>query len=405
MRFKTATLSKAAILTVFILSRVSQPAIATGSTSTGVSSISSPGADWSTTRSVTIMDDANSMPAVTLQIPVGWGFAGGMMRPRGCHPPAVAFDGLSYTAVAPDRITAYEKLPGVSWGWASDGTNPGRPKCAPINIATASSFLLNIVIPNLRPDARNITVLPLTPQMQQGLEAQRRRLDAQPSAQNRRTIDTARVRLQYTFNNHPVEELLGTVLTCNEIDMPAYPLLHRAAVQRHFCQAQGINIRRALQGNLDAMIAKNLPPPQIDPAWDSFIQQRMQAQFAAWQEKNNAQFQAIQQHYRDVTGNMIKRSQQFQEQQRSSFENAMAQDRATQAAIDHAAQQQVRDSLNRADFIDPNTGRKIETSNQYSHNWISGDGTEVVLGQDPNFDPNGTIDPIRESWTELIPIN
>jgi len=25
------------------------------------------------------------------------------------------------------------------------------------------------------------------------------------------------------------------------------------------------------------------------------------------------------------------------------------------------------------------------------------------LGADPTFDPNGAVDPIRESWTELIP--
>ncbi len=34
---------------------------------------------------------------------------------------------------------------------------------------------------------------------------------------------------------------------------------------------------------------------------------------------------------------------------------------------------------NRQDFIDPNTGRKIEISNQFTHNWISSDGQSVVL--------------------------
>jgi hypothetical protein len=83
----------------------------------------------------------------------------------------------------------------------------------------------------------------------------------------------------------------------------------------------------------------------------------------------------------------------------------MAQDRATQGAIDQAAQMQVRDSLNRADFIDPTTGRRIETSNQFTHNWISSDGQSVVLSNDSTYDPNGNIDPVRESWTELIPVN
>lgn len=102
---------------------------------------------------------------------------------------------------------------------------------------------------------------------------------------------------------------------------------------------------------------------------------------------------------------MIQRGEQFQAQQKSSFENAMAQDRATQGAIDHAAQMQVRDSLNRQLFVDPNTGRKIETSNQFTHNWINSSGDAVVLNSDSTLDPNGLIDPVRESWTELIPIN
>jgi hypothetical protein len=66
---------------------------------------------------------------------------------------------------------------------------------------------------------------------------------------------------------------------------------------------------------------------------------------------------------------------------------------------------QVLDSLNRQDFVDPTTGRKIETSNQFTHNWISSDKDSVVLGDDATFDPNGVVDPGRESWIELIPAN
>jgi len=102
---------------------------------------------------------------------------------------------------------------------------------------------------------------------------------------------------------------------------------------------------------------------------------------------------------------MVAQGKAFQAQQRNSFEHAMANDRAAQDATDHASHLQVLDSLNRQDFIDPTTGQKIETSNQYTHNWISSDKNSVVLGADPTFDPNGVVDPVRESWTELIPID
>jgi hypothetical protein len=28
-----------------------------------------------------------------------------------------------------------------------------------------------------------------------------------------------------------------------------------------------------------------------------------------------------------------------------------------------------------------------------------------MAASDPSFDPNGLIDPVRQSWTELIPVN
>jgi hypothetical protein len=405
MKRPTVILSNIAIAGALVLSGCgrSSSASAAGGAEGAAPAYSPASLDPSATRTVTVDDPAVHMPAFTLKVPKGWKFTGMIARPGGCHGPAVAADGLTFTALAPDGITANEKLPGVSWAWVSDGSSLGN--CKPVNIGTALGFLLNIAVPNLRPDAKNVAVMPLPAEMQQGLEARNRELQSQSSVRGRQTVDSARVRLMYTYKGHPVEEMLGTVLFCQEIDMPAYPMLHRPAVQRHICNTTGTVIRRAPQGALDALMAQNPPPAQIDPQWDVFIQQQMRSQFAAWKKANDDQFKAIQDHYKDVTEGMLQRGRDFQAQQKSSFDNAMAQDRATQGSIDHAAQMQVRDSLNRQDFIDPNTGRRIETSNQYSHNWISSDGQSVVLNGDPTFDPNGLIDPVRQSWTELIPVN
>jgi hypothetical protein len=202
-----------------------------------------------------------------------------------------------------------------------------------------------------------------------------------------------------------VEEIFWASISCREMDTPAYPMLHRAATERHICSSLGTAIRRAPQGKLDPLIGKVLPPPEIDRQWDGEVSRRMQQQFAAWQKQNDDTFRAIQNHFKEVNNQMQVNHEAFMAQQKSSFDNAMAQDRATQGAIDHAAQMQVRDSLNRQLFVDPNTGRKIETSNQYSHSWISSDGQSVVLNSDPTLDPNGLVDPVRQSWTELIPVN
>ncbi len=362
-------------------------------------------ADWSHTVTRPVTDPALNMTAYTVHIPAGWKFTGMLERVGGCHGTLVPADGLAFTALSPDNVTAIEKLPGTSWGWTSDGASGANPRCKPVKISSASEYLLNIALPNLRPDAKNISLVPFTPQMKDGLAKANQQAQSQAPQGMKATVDAARVRLQYALKGKPVEEILFVIVRCQEIDMPAYSMLHRAAQQRHTCSSPGIAIRRAPQGRLDPLIGKELPPPEIDSQWDQEIQQRMRQQFAEWQKQNDEQFKAIQNHFKEVTNGMMERGQQFQAQQKSSFDNAMAQDRATQGAIDHAAQMQVRDSLNRQDFIDPNTGRRIETSNQFTHNWISSDGQSVVLNSDSTFDPNGLVDPVRQSWTELIPVN
>jgi len=407
MNSMSSTLRAAAILMVVVIagchSQSSASSSDTASASGATAGSSAAAINWTSTTTETVMDSAVNMPAYKVQIPSGWRFAGMMLRPGGCHPPAVPAYGLSYTALAPDGITAYEGLPGVSWAYASDGSNPTSTKCAPVNITTASAFLLNIAVPNLRPDAKNISVVALPQQMQDNLKAQQQALAAKATGNYHQTVDTARIRLSYTLNGKPVEEMMGTNVLCNVSVLPAYPMLHRPAVTRYLCQSLGTNIRRAPQGSLDAMIAKNLPPAQIQPDWDNMIIQNMRSDFAKWQAANNAQFQAMQQHFQQVTAGMVQRAQDQRAQMQASTNAAMAQDRATQGAIDSAAQAQVRDSLNQQIFVDPNTGQRVQTSNQFTSAWIGSDGSSIALTNDTTANPNGVVDPVRQSWTELIP--
>jgi hypothetical protein len=359
---------------------------------------------WTSGRTGEIKDPALGETAYTTTIPSGWKFVGTILRPGGCYRPAVAADGLSYTVLAPDGYTAVGQLPGSSWN-SNNSVNPQGAKCEPVPINSAAGFLLNIAVPNMHPNATKVTMVPPTPQMQSNLERMRREAAQSPTygTQSRRFIDTGRVRVEYMAGDQPMDEILFALLDCQEATMPAYPALHRAARTDRHCSVHGIPFRRAPKGELDALLATNPTGPKIDQAWDQHIQQKMMEAFAQYQKASNAQFAAIQKHFADVTAGMLARGKQFQAQQQNSFEHAMANDRANQDAIDHAARLSVLDSLNRQDFIDPTTGQKIETSNQFTHNWISSDKNSVVLGADPTFDPNGAVDPIRESWTELIP--
>jgi hypothetical protein len=361
---------------------------------------------WSGTQEVEVKDPANRETAFTLQVPADWKFVGTILRPRGCHAAATPADGLSFTVLSPDGVSAIGQLPGVTWSWASDGTSPLGPRCQPVNITTAAAFLLNIATPNMHPYAKIIGIVPLSEKMQAGLEAQRSKMQAAGSnAHSRQLLDTARVRIEYELNGQTIEEQLGVVMTCQESDFPAYPQMRRPARTQRSCSSHGTYFKRAPKGHLDALLANNLPPAQINHAWDAHIAEQMRRSFAAYQQASDAQFADIQKHFQDQTNAMLQRGKQAQDTLKAGTEHALAQDRATQAATDHAAHQQVLDSLNRQDFVDPTTGQRIETSNQYTHNWISSDKSSVVLNADPTFDPNGVVDPIRQSWTELIPVN
>ncbi len=415
MKFESAALRSVVVLAALVVSGCfSQPKNnasaspvgdgAGAASGSGFAAAATDPQDWSHTVDKPVTDPALNMTAFTVHVPAGWKFTGMIERIGGCHGTLVPADGLAFTALAPDGVTAIERMPGTSWGWSSDGTSGVNPKCGPVKIDTAAEYLLNIVIPNMRPDAKNIAIVPFTPEMKQQAAEINQQVQAQAQHGMKVLVDAARVRLQYNLKGRPVEEIFWASISCREVDMPAYPMLHRAAVDRHTCNSNGIAIRRAPQGKLDPLIGKKLAPPEINQQWDSEISHRMQQQFAAWQKQNDEQFKAIQNHFKEVNNQMTENHNAFMAQQKSSFDNAMAQDRATQGAIDHASQMQVRDSLNRQLFVDPNTGRKIETSNQYTHNWIGSQG-DVYVGSDSTFDPNGTIDPVRESWTELIPVN
>lgn len=356
-------------------------------------------------RTEKIIDPGNNETAFTVEVPEGWSFIGTILRPGGCHAPSLPADGLSFSAVAPDRVTATMQVPGAHWSWASDGTNPEGPKCKPININSAVAYLLNIAIPNMHPSATILGIVPLSPKDQQGLEQVRRNMAAQGNNFMRNTIDTGSVRIEYNLNGQTVDEQVGTVLTCMESNTPAYPAMHRAAQMKRTCLSHGIYVKRALKGHLDELVARKLPNAQIDKQWDAHISEQMRQAFAAYQQASNAQFQAIRKHYQEVTAGMVQRGKEFNDNLAATTRDAMNADNARTDAMQHAAHLQVLDSLNRADFIDPETGQKIETSNQYAHSWISSDKSEVVLNGEPTFDPNGEIDPVRQGWTELIPAN
>jgi hypothetical protein len=368
---------------------------------------------WSGAQTEEVSDPKFGLTALTMEIPAGWKFAGSIVRPAGCHS---AGANVAYTALGQDGITALVALPGVTWSWS---TSPDQQKfmadqnCPGIDINTPAGFLVNIVVPNLHPNARIVSVLPLPPDGQAALatqlKAQLERTAAMPNLKmQNQTLDGARVRVQYTRNGHPVEEMITAVVSCYETPVPAMPMLKRAAALRRTCASRGTSIVRAPQGELDGVMAQApvkdlLKTVHPNPAWQNRLAQDTMATFQQFEAQNNRQFQANQQHFRDQNAQLLANGQAFQDNMRASTNAALANDRARQNAIDQSAHAQVLDSLNRQDFKNPATGQTIEASNQYNHQWLSSDGSTLIQTNDHGLDPNGQVYPVSQSWTELVP--
>lgn len=357
---------------------------------------------WSNTVKKDVKDPAYGTTAVTMNIPAGWKFVGTILRPGGCHAPAFPAAGLSYTALSPDGITAFEMLPGVSWSWTSNGSNMLGPKCpSNMNIDTSDAFLLNIAIPNLHPNAKVVEVLPNPQSLRDRIAQQNEQGTAQLrqyGLKGRAINDYGRVRITYERNGQPVEEIVGAGIACQEVQM-AMPM--QRPYTKRSCYSLGTSVVRAPKGYLDAL--KRIPPPELNQDWNTRVVHDMKANFQKFQDASNRQFQAIHQQMEQNTQHILENGQRFNQQLKASTDSAMRADAAHQDAMDDAAHQTALHALDRQTFINPSTGQKIEASSEYNHQWMSSDGSTLIQTQDHTFDPNGSVYPISQSWTELVP--
>jgi hypothetical protein len=374
--------------------------------------VCSPVASAAGTRKVEVADPQYQMTAYTVDIPASWKFAGTIARAPGCHSNGAA---IKYTAQSTDGLSAVAVMPGAAWSWAS---SPAMQKsmeatnCAAIDIDNAASFLVNIVVPNLRPGAKVVAMLPLKPEGQASLAEQLDKARQQNAAMARQygqppqtlTLDGATVRLQYERDGHAVEETITAVVDCSESQMAA--LFGQPAYRRRSCSARNEVIMRAPKGSLDELWGqfKDLTKTvQINPEWQSRLLNDQQAAFQKQQAANNQQFQQNLRNNQAAFDQRMANNKAFQENMRARTDQALANDRAQQNAIDASAHATALHSLDRQEFKNPNTGQTIEASSQYNHQWISSDGSALIQTNDHSYDPNGQVNSGNQSWSELVP--
>src|SRR5580698_4101879 len=205
--------------------RIIMPLAAVGALLVGLGASADAGAaqvTWVNTRKAEIIDPQYNMTAYTLDVPTGWKFAGTIARDPGCHASGA---GLKFTVQSPDSPTAMAALPGMTWTWTTSESLKkimDSQHCPAIDIDSAAGFLINIAVPNLRPKAKIVSVLPLEPAGVASLAEQlqkKRQQNADMAKQfgqkpQTLSLDGARVRIQYVREGKPVEEQLLSVVDC-----------------------------------------------------------------------------------------------------------------------------------------------------------------------------------------------
>jgi hypothetical protein len=171
---------------------------------------------------------------------------------------------------------------------------------------------------------------------------------------------------------------------------------------KRVCSSRGTFIKRAQKGHLDELMAHSIPP-QINPEWDQRVIHDMTTRFQQMQEASNREFQQNLANFKAQGDARLAGGRAFQQRLQESTNHALASDRATQNAIDASAHATALYSLDQQEFRNPATGQIVQASNQYNHQWMSSDGSTLIQTNDHTLDPNGTVYPVSQSWTELVP--
>lgn len=380
---------------------------------------------WPGTRTVEAGDPVYQTTAYTLDVPANWKYAGTIARGNGCHDGG---PGLKITAQSADGLFQIVQLPAVKWHWAADAQSRQfrAQRCPDIDIDSAAGFLVNVAVPNVRPNAKIVAVLYPTPEMKQVLDEQMeiqqqqneelaRQYNAKP---HRLIVDGARVRIQYEVDGQPVEEMITAIVNCSTMALPVMGHPRWPNYDDRTCFSRGTSFVRAPLGQLDALLAlpqyrEMIKSARPNQEWQTRLnddlraqsQRQMAQQNAATQQMiaaSNAAFQARMQANQALYQNMAANNQAFNANLQASTDRSIANARASQNALDASAHQTVLYALDQKEYTNPYNGQTVAASNKFAQQWISSDG-QYVAGSNTGANPNDYVGPTGPTFAPLIP--
>jgi hypothetical protein len=334
----------------------------------------------------TLMDQAWGLPTGTVTIPKGWGFAGGVVHATGGDCTVTGTSPVMHIE-SPDGSTGLVVMPTLRAQYVSDPATMRQYTahgCLVATGMTATDFLKGIVIPKARPGARILDAGP-APALEPAVAKLRQQMAQSGMRGAPPVVSSARVRVGYVRNGHPVEELVSAMVVCSRQAMPG------TRVFSVDCTADQLSLVYAPASQLDALAArKDLVETKPNPAWQQRLAQNDREYQVAFQAQLNRQQNQNAQHAQAY-------AQQNIDTIHAIGKASMDADRQKQATIDHAAQGTALSMTNSNIYRDPNTGNQVQLSDQYSHTYVNAEGTTVQQ-------TNSASGPIGGGWwTEMVP--
>jgi len=364
-------------------------------------------------QQVAVSDPAYQMTAYTLAVPNGWHFGGELVRGQGCHGYG---NFLNYKMESADSETAIIQLAGAKWQWDNDEWKDRQHmrQCDVVEISSAADFVINVLLPEVRPNAKIVSVIAPTPEEQQSLDEAgeadmqnyvRWAQEAGGQPPQHAYVDAVKVRLQYAINGQPVEEMVTALIDCYggtspNVFHPRYPPITNLT-----CTTRPERIVRAPQGQLDALLAapelkelaQSVKPNQ---EWWYRLNQDIQAKIVRDRQVSdqmirqswvnfNAQMQANQNFYNQLN----ESGRVFNQNLQANGARFQAQQANQRAARDIEAHRWINFAGDKADYYNPNSGQTVTLSNKYSRTFFSQDGTTAIQtnGWNPNSVPGGAV--------------
>jgi hypothetical protein len=335
------------------------------------------------------------LPALSLLVPSDWRFEGKVDYLKGM--PCGEMVALSFRAESPDGKLAMEFYPAHVWQWADDpnsrqlmqatnqqGQRWGRAGCDLMPPMRAADFVSKVMLPKVRPGAKVLGVEPL-PGANEALKkaAEQEQGQAQKfGLKVRVAADSARARVAYDEKGNRVEEWLSAIVTLHARPLPTFASGRMGQTTSYTGEARFLLAARAPAGQLDGqekLFQAMISSIRVEPDWMGRVGQ-VRSNIAATQQKGVADRQKIQQETAQDISRI--RNETYQNQQRA------------QDAQHQQFSQYLRDVET---YRNPDTGERVELSNQYGHAWTNGIG-EYILSDSPNFNPNQHL---NGSWTQM----